>query len=309
MQFYNEVLTKLYEAVFSFLAPLQFKNYVLEQRITRWKIKEDCRLLENLFNKESKDGNAINVQRFMSELVHFKTGDKARALSAQGIIEKFLSREAEINQRVTEKRALLFTKVNDVKVWKANELNFYDQRLGQLKSLRMRLEMCQTQLITNINMLSRRLSESADLREDSKRKRKRYQEHSRKAVVRKQKRLLSIVCETTRLLTDGKREYESLHNDAVKIKRQDLCQEHSKLIPRYHLDALNFLIENEHFEHDALQSAKEMLSDLKEQKEKTKQQNKERKAKKPRKLYNTIEQMFKNCPKASKSSSSEPEDD
>ena len=82
MQFYNEVLTKLYEAVFSFLAPLQFKNYVLEQRITRWKIKEDCRLLEEniekLFNKESKDGNAINVQRFMSDLVHFKTGDKAR---------------------------------------------------------------------------------------------------------------------------------------------------------------------------------------------------------------------------------------
>ena len=219
----------------------------------------------------------------MSELVHFKTGDKARALLAQGIIEKFLSREAEINQRVTEKRALLFNKVNDVKVWKANELNFYDQRLDQLKSLRMRLEMCQTQIITNINMLSRRLSESADLREDSKRKRKRYQENSRKAVVRKQKRLLSKVCETTRLLTDGKREYESLHNDAVKIKRQDLCQERSKLIPRYDFDALNFLIENEHFEHDALQSAKEMLSNLKEQKEKTKQQNKERKAKKPRK--------------------------
>ena len=80
-------------------------------------------------------------------------------------------------------------------------------------------------------------------------------------------------------------------------------------MPRYQLDALNFLIENEHFEHDALQSAKEMLSDLKEQKEKSKQQNKERKAKKPRKRYNTSEQMFNNCPKASKSSSSEPEDD
>ena len=176
MQFYNKVLKKLYEAVFSFLAPLQFKNYVLEQCITRWKIKEDCTLLEenieNLFNKKSKDGNAINVQRFMSELVHFKTGDKARALSAQGIVETFLSREAEINQRVTEKRALLFNKVNDVKVWKANELNFYDQRLDQLKSLMMRLEMYQTQIITNIKVLSRRLSESADLREDSKRKRK-----------------------------------------------------------------------------------------------------------------------------------------
>ena len=112
--------------------------------------------------------------------------------------------------------------------------------------------MCQTQIIKNINTLSRRLLESVDLREDSKRKQKRYQENSRKAVVRKQKRLLSKVCETTKLLIDGKREYESLHNDAVKLKRQNLCQERSKLIPKYHLDALNFLIENEHFEHDAL---------------------------------------------------------
>ena len=39
------------------------------------------------------DGNAINVRRFMAEVVHFKIGDKARALQAQGIIEKVMLRE------------------------------------------------------------------------------------------------------------------------------------------------------------------------------------------------------------------------
>lgn len=137
------------------MALLQFKNYVLEQRITRWRIDEGCKLFEgsvqNLFNKEGKDGNAIYVQRFMSKLAHFKTGDKARSLSALGVIEKSLLKEAEINQRFSEKRALLFNKVNDVKAWKAIKLNFYDQRLDQLKTLRMKLETCQTKIITNVN--------------------------------------------------------------------------------------------------------------------------------------------------------------
>ena len=127
--------------------------------------------VQNLFDKEGKDGNAINVQKFMSELAHFKTGDKARSLSALGVIEKALLKEAEINQRVSEKPALLFNKVNDVKAWKANELNFYDQRLDQLKILRMKLETCQTKIITNVSMLSRKVSENVDLREESKRKR------------------------------------------------------------------------------------------------------------------------------------------
>ncbi len=101
--------------------------------------------------------------------------------------------------------------------------------------------------------------------------------------LRKQKRLLSKVCETTRLLTDGKREYESLQNDAVKMKRQDLCHEPSKLIPRYHLDALNFPIENEHSEHDASQSAKETLSNLKEQRKRPNSKPRREKQKKTKK--------------------------
>ena len=58
-----------------------------------------------------------------------------------------------------------------MKAWKSNKLNFYDQRLDQLKILRMKLERCQTKIITNVNMLSRKVSENADLEENSKRKR------------------------------------------------------------------------------------------------------------------------------------------
>ncbi len=122
----------------------------------------------------------------------------------------------------------------------------------------MKLETCQTKLITNASMLSRKVSENADLREESNRKQKRSQKNACKAVLRKERRLLSKVCETTKMLTNGKREYEFLESGTVKIKREDLCQE-PNLKPRYHLDALKQLIEKDLFEHDALQSAKEML--------------------------------------------------
>lgn len=69
--------------------------------------------------------------------------------------------------------------------------------------------------------------------------------------MRKQRRLLSKVCETTKMLTNGKREYKFLQSGKVKIKREDLCQE-PNLIPRYHFDALKQLIEKNLFEHDAL---------------------------------------------------------
>ena len=153
-------------------------------------------------------------------------------------------REAEVTKKVSEKRALLFNMVNDVKAWKSNELNFYDQRLDQLKILRMKLERCQTKIITNVNMLSRKVSENADLEENSKRKRKRSQENARKTVARKERRLLSTVCETTKILTNGKREYKSLQSGSVQIKREDFCQEPNRK-PRYHLDALRYLIEKD----------------------------------------------------------------
>ena len=124
MEFYNKVLCELYEAVFDLISPLQFKSYVIEQRVSRWKIQKTLdwlkNRLENVFSPESKDGNAKNVQKFLSEMTSFKTGDKAKALTAQGIMENLLAKANDISCTISEKRLLLFNKANEVKAWKAN---------------------------------------------------------------------------------------------------------------------------------------------------------------------------------------------
>ena len=47
LNFYNDVLTSLLETTYHLIPPTQFKNYVIEQRITRWKVEKSALRLEN----------------------------------------------------------------------------------------------------------------------------------------------------------------------------------------------------------------------------------------------------------------------
>ena len=38
LKFFNEVLCELFNSVYDFLPPSQFKNYVISQRQMRWKV-------------------------------------------------------------------------------------------------------------------------------------------------------------------------------------------------------------------------------------------------------------------------------
>ena len=73
-------------------------------------------------------------------MTSFKTGDKAKALAAQDVIQKLLAKVSDISCTISEKRSMLFNKVNEVKPWKANELKFYDNKLDGLKSTKVKLE-------------------------------------------------------------------------------------------------------------------------------------------------------------------------
>ena len=77
LSFYNNVLTEIYGSSFEIMAPLQFKDYVTSQQITRWKIEKDVTHLkqkvQNVLNSKSKDGRAQNVARFSSEVMRTVT--------------------------------------------------------------------------------------------------------------------------------------------------------------------------------------------------------------------------------------------
>ena len=68
MRLYNDVLTELYDSSFELMAPIQFKKYVVPQRVMRWKttreVEDLLHKISNILDPGSKDGNAINVVRF-----------------------------------------------------------------------------------------------------------------------------------------------------------------------------------------------------------------------------------------------------
>ncbi len=71
LEFNNAVLIGLYEAIYDLIPPIQFKNEVLEQRHTRWKIQRTVnewkKRVNNLLRGGSKDGNSQNIQRFSTD--------------------------------------------------------------------------------------------------------------------------------------------------------------------------------------------------------------------------------------------------
>ncbi len=136
----------------------------------------------------------------------------------------------------------------------------------------MKLEESHTTIITNCNLLSRKISSKNDAERECKRKRKRAQENSRKSVTRKAKREFARACDVTKIITSGRIKYESLENGTEKISQVKLCAEPIKqLKPRYHMTALKTLIAKNYFEDDAVEQINETVTSLEKQKQVTSQ--------------------------------------
>ena len=61
VKLYNDVLTHFLETTYHLVPPIQFKGYVIEQRITRWKIEKIALRLEskteNMFSRVVRHPN------------------------------------------------------------------------------------------------------------------------------------------------------------------------------------------------------------------------------------------------------------
>ncbi len=140
--------------------------------------------------------------------------------------------------------------------------------LSTTKRKLVKLEESHTTIITNCNLLSRKISCKNDAERECKRKRKRAQENSRKSVTRKAKREFARACDVTQIITSGRIKYESLKNGTEKISQVNLCAEPIKqLKPRYHMTALKTLIAKNYFEDDAVEQINEIVTSLEKQKQ------------------------------------------
>ena len=160
MKFYSKVLKDLFLSSFDLMAPLQFKDYVLSQRISRWrllnKIEEQSRKYSALMNSDSKDGNAMNVAKFGSgQLTTFKIGDLSKAEFCQERIEQAIRDIEDQITLVRSKRSGLFDSNNEVKHYRANELEFLDEQKDVLEGVHNKLKRAHTMILSNVNVLKR----------------------------------------------------------------------------------------------------------------------------------------------------------
>ena len=49
--FFNEVLCELFNSVYDYLPPYEFKNYAINQRQMRWKVRQDVKAAVKLCNE------------------------------------------------------------------------------------------------------------------------------------------------------------------------------------------------------------------------------------------------------------------
>ena len=93
IQFNNDVLAELYNASFELMTTCQFKEYVISQRIIRWRIrKKTDELLQKINNVLDKDNHAIHVVHFSQEcLSKITAGDMAKAERSHSVIEDFIT--------------------------------------------------------------------------------------------------------------------------------------------------------------------------------------------------------------------------
>lgn len=115
------------------MAPLQFKEYVIPQRVSRWKIEKGLtdlqKKIQNQLDPESRDGRAQNIARFSADTINtIKPGDLFKAESSQKEVRNLLDEVLKKKQEITELRSNLFDNNMNIKPWRANELMFYDSK-------------------------------------------------------------------------------------------------------------------------------------------------------------------------------------
>ena len=275
--FHNMVLEDIYRSSFELMTPMQFKDYVISQRISRWKIEKGVsdllKKIENQLDPKSGDGRAQNIARFSSETMGkiLKPGDLFKAESSKKVIQKLLDEVSTKMKEIVVLRSNLVDKDTNLKLWRANELMFYDSKKTLLEELNNSLQKTHTTLITNSNHLKRRANASAEQAAEAKRKKKSSKTNARKSAKEKEARFNNKVDEVIKLLTDGNFT-EAMIKEGSSISLQDINQS-CQLVARFHYKAMSWLIEENYFTADALNFANDLAQQMRSKLMKSKENN------------------------------------
>ena len=147
--YYNEVLQSIYKSSYELIAsPLQFREYVISQRILRWKVKSLLKSDEQNANKlivDGKSGQSQNIKKYSGEdTSHFTAKDVKRAENSEILLTQLLKKLSGNKDKVAGYRYDLFGKELNVRPWKANELIFMTVLLKSMSNWKI---LCQSLLL------------------------------------------------------------------------------------------------------------------------------------------------------------------
>lgn len=272
-----------------------------------------------LLSSESRDGRAINIVLFSKETVgKIKSGDLSKAESANKVLENLIADASKAVKEICDFRTSLFDKDMNVKSWKANEMKFLDSCKINLENIIRSAEKIQSSIITNVNVLKRKINPQAEKTAEEKRKKRRVTESKRRSAKERRKRLIVKGGEVIKLITKGKLSLDDLRKDnAEKLIQLSDLETDTKLVPRYHHKAVLWLIEEKLFEPAALAFVQSLADKMQANLGKAFQRNKEKKEKHLKsKPQRTIFQWFsptadnsETSPDESETSQSEASDD
>ena len=196
-------------------------------------------------------GGVIFVQRYVTFLQLKSTILRTVRNHCLYIIQ-LQEKMASLKTDILTKKAGLFDNNHNVKAWKGNELSFYDEKIKQLVEMETNIATIYGKL-QNLSIVLHKNIFQADIHmQEKKRKRKRTQKNRKKSEKEKQRRVLAKCHEVIKILSPDIA--KSIDEESVlkgkplelSIKPEDItdCNHSlSELFPRFHLDALNYLIE------------------------------------------------------------------
>ena len=303
-KFYNDLLHELIQAMYLLVSPEQFRQYYLSQRILRWKLQ--CKLntiltnVQKFSDKECKDGNVMNIVKYTtSDIKSFQAGDVKRIENTLEYVNHFkLKSLTKCKDSLKSYRSGLFNHDHDIKfLWTANELNFYDSALEKLTEPEHQIEKIVSELLTVLTELKRVHFQIDITEKEEKRAIKRKRDNSQKDQKEKKKRLLEKCVDVLGLILDPKNPEIGQYlvreqYDAIQITGENIITDPSKLRPRFHLKALEHLLEKKIFFDGGEGKVKVMITNLANTQKETESKNKEKLEIKKKKLEDAKRQSI-----------------
>ena len=180
--FMNQVLLDIYRNCYESMEINNFESYVHTQRVIRSKINGcyDKMYVQATTLLDGNSGESMNLRKYSSFSDKFGAHDLIRAEASAVILDNQILKLKPDVELIRNKRASLFDSNYQVKDWKVNELEFYDDYLKKYVVLQQKIEDMLTNVTNTIIRLKTCFPVVTNNEMENKRKERRQLENAKK---------------------------------------------------------------------------------------------------------------------------------